>query len=212
MSFLSVLLIGICGWFWYLSATKTKRHEQSAARNQEQKNLYYVAAGIEADTEFDKELSLIDMSDSTGYLVNVAKAHYVAVRSSLSAPSKSTFRLGETDIPDHDWLRERVQNHAKRISCTEMDLGRNATNASLAILISVHDQSIEISNYLLQRFPNNGNALHRSNNFHYYSEGMSSSGIYAKHRAAIRIAAAYIAVYGHPDQKVLFERASRRCP
>jgi hypothetical protein len=209
MSFWFVLLIGILGWFWYLSATKTKRHAQSAVRNQEQKDIYYVAAGIEADTEFDKELSLINPNDSTGYLVNVAKAHYVAVRKSLSVSSKSTFRLGETDSPDHDWLRQRVQNHAKRINCTEMDLGRNATNASLAILISVHDQSIEISNYLMQRFPNSGNALHRSNNFHYFSEGMSSSGIYAKHREAVRIAAAYIAVYGHPDQKVLFARASR---
>jgi hypothetical protein len=210
MSFWGLVLIAICGWFLYLSATKTKRHEQSAARNQEQKNVYYVAAGIEADTEFDKELSLIDMSDSTGYLVNVAKAHYVAVRSSLSAPSKSTFRLGETDIPDNDWLRERVRGHARRVNFSEIELGYNATNASLAILVAVHDRSVEISNSLMQRFPNSGSAIHSSNNFHNYSQGMINSGIYAEHRAAQRIAAAYIAVYGDPNQKVLFERASRR--
>ena len=208
MSFWSVLLIGICGWFWYLSATKAKRHEQSAARNQEQKSLYYVAAGIEADTGFDKELSLIDANDSTEYLVNVAKTHYVAVRKSLSVSSKSTFLLRETDIPDNDWLRERVRVHAGRVNFSEIELGYNATNASLAILVAVHDRSVEISNSLMQRFPNGGSAIHKSNNFHNYSQGMINSGIYAEHRAAQRIAAAYVAVYGQSDQKVLFERAS----
>jgi hypothetical protein len=206
---LRLLLLGICAWSWYLSVTKTKRHERSAARALEQKNAFYAEAAIEADKRFEIELSLVEENKSVGYLINASKAHYVSVRNALSMSTKSTFRLGASDTPDQDWLRERVRAHASRINRSEIELGHYATNASLAILVAAHDRSLEISSYLLQRFPNNGNALHRSNNFHSYSQGMINSGIYTEHGAAKRIAGAYTAAYGQPEQIVLFEKASR---